>query len=77
MVSHVLDMWHIWFLMNPLYKTYASAHRFLTDQLEHHNVGGCTDYDFTLTDGTVKAVGKGSLLTTLTTLYVGSDRVYL
>jgi len=47
---------------------------FLTDQLEHCNAGGCTDDVFTLPDGAVKAVGKGSLLTTIC---VGRDLVYM
>lgn len=47
---------------------------FLTNQLEHHNAGGCTDNDFTLPDVTVKAIGKGNLLTTIC---VARDLVYL
>lgn len=46
----------------------------IPDQLEHHNAGGCTDDDFILPDEAAKAVGKGSLLTTIC---ISRDPVYL
>lgn len=59
---------------NPYIKLILLLLDFLTDQLEYHNAGGCTDDDSTLPDGAIKAVGKGSLLTAIC---VGRDLVCL